>query len=154
MEIFCDIETVKRECFELVMQIWDTEDMPDEFVRGTFIPIYKNKGSPDDPSKYRQICLLPHAYKLLSTLLQHRLVVEVEGSGFLPEEQAGFRADRGTAEQIFILGEVIQEALKDVETRQGVGFIDYTAAFDTVSHRFLDTALETARYGRLAIEAY
>ena len=68
-------------------------------------------------------------------------------AGFLPEEQAGFRADRGTTEQIFVLSEAIAEALKRVEETNeilGAGFIDYTAAFDTVSHKFLDEALGKA----------
>ena len=56
---------------------------------GVFVMLFKNKGSSDDCSKYRMICLLPHAYKMLSTLLLHRLRFECEG--FLNECQAGFR---------------------------------------------------------------
>ena len=72
---------------------------------GVFVMLFKNKGSSDDCSKYRMICLLPHAYKMLSTLLLHRLRFECEG--FLNECQAGFRQHRGCRDQIIILAEMI-----------------------------------------------
>ena len=45
--------------------------------------IYKGKGSPDDMTKYRCICLLDHAHKVLSTVLLRQLAAEREG--YLPE---------------------------------------------------------------------
>ena len=35
--------------------------------------LYKNKGSPNDPSKYRCIALLNHAYKILARIMLIRL---------------------------------------------------------------------------------
>ena len=61
IEYFKDSETLKREIFELVQQMWETEEIPEEIVRGVFVPIYKNKGDKDDPGKYRFICLLTHS---------------------------------------------------------------------------------------------
>ena len=53
------------------------------------------------------IGLLPTAYKLLSTLLLHRLRLECEG--FLDSDQAGFRQHRGTRDQIIILSEILAQ---------------------------------------------
>ena len=53
------------------------------------------------------ICLLPHAYKMISTLLLHRLRLECEG--FLKECQAGFRQHMGCRDQIIILAEMIAQ---------------------------------------------
>ena len=50
--------------------------MPPELVRAAFVMIYKNKGSRDDPSKYRCIGLLPHAYKILSLVMLERVMKE------------------------------------------------------------------------------
>ena len=47
------------------------EDVPKELVRGVFIPIFKEKGSPDDMEKYRYICLLNHSFKLAGTVIYH-----------------------------------------------------------------------------------
>jgi hypothetical protein len=69
--------------------------VPEEMVRGLFVMVYKGKGSSDDMSKYRCICLLTHAYKLLSAVLLRRLARECEK--WLPQSQAGFRRFRGRA---------------------------------------------------------
>eukprot|EP01046_Picozoa_sp_COSAG06_P029231 COSAG06_NODE_2695_length_6438_cov_8.469475_6_plen_205_part_00 len=39
IEYFKDSETLKREIFELVQQMWETEEIPEEIVRGVFVPI-------------------------------------------------------------------------------------------------------------------
>ena len=66
-----------------------------------FVMLFKNKGSSDDCSKYRMICLLPHAYKMLSTVLLHRLRLECEG--FLNECQAEVSNSAETATRNTIL---------------------------------------------------
>ena len=63
--------------------------------------------------------------------------------GFLPETQAGFRANRATADNIFILSKLIDFAMDAGKTMILV-FIDFVAAFDTVSHHFLDEAMAAA----------
>ena len=64
---------------ELLQKIWDTDLVPEEFARATFTMIYKNKGSSDDPTKYRCIGLLNHYYKVLSQLILQRLNTETDG---------------------------------------------------------------------------
>ena len=104
-EIFKHLHSCKDELFAMVRQIWREEDIPEDMVKGVFVMLFKNKGSNNDCSKYRMICLLPHAYKMVSTLLLHRLRLECEG--FLAECQAGFRQHRSTQDQILILSEII-----------------------------------------------
>ena len=91
--------------------------------------------------KYRMICLLNHSFKLLSAYLLRRTTVEVEAS--LPDEQAGFRKDRGTRDNILLLARIIDNTLARGEEGVAV-FLDYEAAFDSVSHLFLDEALGAA----------
>ena len=72
------IKTAKSEVcrellFDLLKKIWDKEDVPVSFARATFTMLYKNKGSPNDPTKYRCIGLLTHAYKVLAQCLLARL---------------------------------------------------------------------------------
>ena len=56
-----------------------TEKVPIKFACATFVMLYKNKGSKNDPSKYRCIGLLNHCYKILSQCLLQRLNDETEG---------------------------------------------------------------------------
>ena len=99
--------------------------------------LYK-KASRDNFANYRAICLLCHAYKLLSAVVAHRMQVPLES--ILPDSQAGFRPARGARDNVAILKWTISMLLR--ESREAVvTFVDYTAAFDTLSHAFLDEAL-------------
>ncbi len=52
---------------EIVNRSWREEDIPEEMVEGLFIMLYKNKGSPDDMSKYRAISPVSHTHLTLPT---------------------------------------------------------------------------------------
>ena len=53
--------------------MWTTEQIPADLMRGIFVMLYK-KGQRDDFGNYRAICLLCHAYKLLSAVVARRLM--------------------------------------------------------------------------------
>ena len=86
---------------KLIQAIWLTEEVPEEFAKATFVMLYKNKGSSNDPAKYRCIGLLPHAYKLLSLVMLERIMKECES--YLSDWQAGFRPERGCRDNILLL---------------------------------------------------
>ena len=72
-EVFYNCESAATELFNLLHLIWEHEYVPPTLVRASFIMLYKNKGSVNDPSKCRCIGLLPHAYKLLSVAMLERI---------------------------------------------------------------------------------
>ena len=86
--------------------------------------LYKNKGSTNDPTKYRCIGLLTHAYKVLSQILLERLESETEG--FLSDWQAGFRKQRGCRDNVLLLRAVYDRMLREGKHLY-VTFIDYSA---------------------------
>ena len=102
--------------------------------------LYKKKDR-NDFRNYRAICLLCHAYKLLSAVIAKRLSLQLQP--ILPDSQAGFRPARGTRDNVCILKWTIDMLISESKPAV-VTFIDYTAAFDTVSHKFLDQALSSA----------
>ena len=132
--------TATEELFRIVKLIWDTEVVPPDIVKGVFIMLYK-KNDRDDFKNYRAICLLCHSYKLLSAVIAKRLSLELQS--ILPDSQAGFRQARGTRDNICILKWTIEMLINESKPAV-ITFIDYTAAFDTVSHAFLDKALSSA----------
>lgn len=140
VEIYQASPAAKEALFDLVKRIWKEEDLPAKLVTGVFCPLYKKKCM-DDMENYRFICLLLHAYKLLSRYLLRRTATATKG--FLPDEQAGFRAERGCRDQVFILSTLIDTMLEEGLPFVLV-FIDFKAAFDSVSHKFLDEALMKA----------
>lgn len=126
---------------ELLKKIWLEEDVPIAFAQATFVMLYKHKGSSDDPTKYRCIGLLPHAYKVLTQCLLEQL--EKETSNYLSEWQAGFRRQRGCRDNTLTLRTIYDDMLEKGATLYAT-YIDYSAAFDSVSHKFIDAALKKA----------
>ena len=140
IEVYLASPSAKRELYEVLCLLWKTEDIPVELVRALFIMLYK-KGSRDDFANYRAIGLLCHSYKVLSVLVLRRMQDALEQR--LPDTQAGFRKARGCRDNVLILKHLMSEVLRAGEEAV-VTFIDYTAAFDSLSHRFLDEALAEA----------
>jgi len=140
IEAYLASPSAKRELYEVLCLIWKTENIPVELVRALFIMLYK-KGSQDNFSNYRAIGLLCHSYKVLSVLVLRRMQDALEQR--LPDTQAGFRKARGCRDNVLILKHLMSEVLRAGEEAL-ITFIDYTAAFDSLSHRFLDESLAEA----------
>ena len=137
---------VAKEClFTFLSKIWQKEEVPVELAVAVFIMIFKNKGSSEDYSKYRCIGLLCHAYKIMTIILLQRLVAEC--SSFFSDWQAGFRQKRGCRDNVLLLRVIYDQYIKN-NSNFVVTFIDFKAAFDSVSHKYLDSALAKAGASR------
>ena len=140
-EVFKNSTLAKHELFFFLRQVWRHECVPKNLVLCMFVMIHKRKGSSDDPSCYRAIGLLNHAYKILSICLLKRIVAET--GDFLSDWQAGFRPERGCRDNILLL-RVLHDNIIANNKHCVVTYIDFAAAFDSVSHRFFDAALGNA----------
>ena len=133
VEVFKACPIIKDELFNLLQFMWNEEVVPTSFATARFRMLFKGKGSSNDPSNYRCIALLNHAYKVLSHILLGRLVST--SNGFLQEWQAGFRASRGCRDNAMTL-RVLCERMMALGRSNTAVFIDYRAAFDLVSHKY------------------
>ena len=140
-EVYQNSKAARDALFRLIRRCWKEEGTPEAMMRGVFIPIFKNKGSSDAPDKYRWLCLACHCEKFLDKLFLNKMAAETEQ--YLPETQAGFRADRGTVDNVFALAEIIHEIL-GADEKMVVVFLDLVAAFDSCSHKCIDAALAEA----------
>ena len=96
--------------------------------------IYK-AGNSKECTNYRTIALISHASKILLQILLNRMRIEME----LPDEQAGFRPGRSTADMII---QVLIEIM-GIGGQALITFIDYSKAFDSISHvQLFDIMLE------------
>ena len=75
------------------LQIWKTQQWPQDWKRSVFIPIPK-KGNAKECSNYRTIALISHASKVMLKILQARFQQYINCE--LPDVQAGFRKSKGT----------------------------------------------------------
>jgi hypothetical protein len=82
---------------KVIIEIWKTETMPEEWNTAILCPIYK-KGDPMLPENYRGISLLHTGYKILTTLIMERLnpcVTDIIG-----DHQCGFSKGKLTIDHI------------------------------------------------------
>ncbi len=98
--------------------------VPTSWSVGVIKPIFKNKGSIDDPDNYRGITLLSCLGKLFTNCINKRLTDYIESTGTLGEEQAGFREGYSTCDHIFVLNSLIELYLSR-KKRMYCEFIDY-----------------------------
>ena len=113
----------------------NTGYVPTEWCLGIICPLYKNKGSVDDPDHYRGITLLRCTCKLFNACLNTRLSKYVD-EDILGKEQAGFRKGYSTIDHVFVLHLVI-DLNQSVRKRVFCAFIDYQKAFDSVDRSLL-----------------
>jgi hypothetical protein len=122
---------VERALWQLFNEIWTKDErFPIAWSRGLIFPIFK--GGPEEakllPSKYRGITLLSVIGQLYTIVLNERLVEFCEAKAILAEEQAGFRRERSTIDQLFIMHELIKGRPK----KTFCCFLDIQKAYDTV----------------------
>ena len=112
--------------------ILNTGIIPSVWSVSLIQPIYKGKGSLDDPDNYRGISLISCLGKMFTALINNRLTMYLDASNILGEEQAGFREKYSTSDHIFVLNTLIN--IYQTKNRQiYCAFVDYRKAFDFIN---------------------
>ena len=95
------------------------------------------KGNSDDPANYRGIALINSICKLFTQIIYFRLQSWCEENFILNEHQSGFRPQRDTIDNIFLLSSASHLQLRQKGHSTFVIFIDFQRAFDSVNHNLL-----------------
>ena len=111
--------------------ILDTGIIPENWCNGIIIPIFKNKGSKQDPESYRGITLNSCFSKVFSSILNSRLNKYSDSINLISKAQAGFRRGFSTIDNIFVLFALISIYFS-FGKKLYCTFIDFKSAFDTV----------------------
>ena len=116
---------------KLFNAIFNSGQLPEAWLKGNILPIYKNKGSSADPKNYRPITIVSCLGKLFTSVLNERLQMFSERFSLICENQAGFRKDYSTIDNIFLLHTLI--SLSNLyKKKMYCIFIDFEKAFDKV----------------------
>ena len=83
---------------------------------------------------YRTIALVSHASKIILRVIMERMRRKTESE--LSDEQAGFRRGRGTRDQLVNL-RIIMQKMNEHQQPLYMCFVDFTKAFDCISHEQL-----------------
>ena len=81
---------IVKENINIFNLIFNTIILPDAWLIGNVIPIFKDKGSKLDPKNYRPIALLSCIGKMFTSILNDRLNVYFEQFTILNEKSGRF----------------------------------------------------------------
>ena len=126
-------EAIHKLILRLLNKMYTTHIVPKDKCLGIITPLHK-EGPKDDPDNYRGICISSALTKLLSTMMNTRLVAFIEENQVLNKEQIGFIMDNRCPDHIFTLKSVVNKYVDDQKSRIYACFIDFKKAFDTVWH--------------------
>ena len=114
-------------------KIWPTRERPTPWTQSLVMTLPK-QGNLYQCQNYRTISLISHPSKVILKIILNRLKPQTEK--IIVEEQAGFRAERSTTEQIFNIRILCEKYLQYQQDLYYV-FKDFKKAFDRVWHAAL-----------------
>ena len=129
------IDLVAQPLSDLVNVAFMTGDYPAELKLARVLPIYK-KGDRKNPDNYIPISILPAISKIFETALKNRLIVYLEKSGLLSDDQFAYRTGRSTTSAVIRTVNLISDAL-DSKSEACLTLCDLSKAFDCVDHSIL-----------------
>ena len=121
--------------------MWDTAKIPVKTITGVGTPCHKSGGT-DDYVRYRMIFVFPAEYKVFAPILLKRVLTEC--FGYLSDSwKSAFREDRGTSDVHYLAKQLYHVITGRGSTAVAV-HLDFTSAFDSMSHIYLFNALKRA----------
>lgn len=123
--------------WRIFMEAEKENRIPNDWDNNLLLPIYK-KGDKTDCENYRIICLSSIVYKTYTRIIEQKIRTCIENK--LEEEQAAFRANRQTSDNVYILRDLIEKRMATGE-EMILAFIDLQAAFDTVQRSVIKECL-------------
>jgi Reverse transcriptase (RNA-dependent DNA polymerase) len=115
--------------------------IPDDWRVAKVIPLYKGKGERTCPSSYRPISLTAVACKILERLVVDQMSDYLSSYSLLYREQHGFMQHKSTITNLLRCDTIISNHLNNRDSCDIIA-IDFSRAFDKVSHDILGRKLE------------
>ena len=106
--------------------------MPSDWKIARVTPVYKNKGSKDDPGNYRPISVVPTVTKIIEKNIKAQLVNYFTMNNFFCPEQFAYLKNHSTCSAIHTL---VDKWLDNINNRKinGICQLDLSKGFDTVN---------------------
>lgn len=120
---------------KIFQQSLDTSTLPLAWKTGKVIPLHKS-GSKTSPANYRPISLTSTCCKLLEHVIFTNLMNFLESNSFFTVSQHGFRKALSCESQLLSFTHKLHQIL-DHSSLADCIFLDFSKAFDKVSHKLL-----------------
>ena len=124
--------------------------IPDAWRKTIISPIPKEKGKIIDPLKYHGIALQNCICKVLSNVINTRVVKILDESKVLDDVQNRFHKNRSCLHHVFNLTTLVNNKCLDQSSEIFAGFTDFRKAFNVINRDLLYCALrESGIHGRM-----
>ena len=124
----------KKSILHIYNKVWNGEQIPQRWRTAVIKPLLKEGKDPKAPGSFRPIALTACLGKLLEKIVADRLSAFMETNNLLNPNQAGFRKERCTTDQVLKLVQVASDKIH--ENKEGsttlVTFFDFSRAYDKV----------------------
>ncbi|KAF1606038.1 UNVERIFIED_CONTAM: hypothetical protein FQV16_0004848, partial [Eudyptes robustus] len=118
----------------IYQQSWLTREVPDDWRLANVMPIYK-KGWKEDPGNYRPVSLTSVPGKVMEQIVLSAITRHVRDDQVIRPSQHGFMKGRSCLTDPIFYDKVTH--LVDEGKAVNVVYLDFSKAFDTVSHSIL-----------------